>query len=160
MISEAGLEDLVLVGTLCGTRQWSQMVSEAAGDPLADQNAAYALHFYAGTHGAWLQVEAQAALNAGAALFASEWGAAQTSGDGTPDGESTAAWMSFLNANSISHCNWALDNEDGDASALVPGSDPSGAWLPSDLTDSGLFVSQILARYAENISGSCDASEI
>jgi aryl-phospho-beta-D-glucosidase BglC (GH1 family) len=35
--------------------QWDQHPDEPANDPLQFSNIAYTVHFYAGTHGAWLR---------------------------------------------------------------------------------------------------------
>src|SRR4028118_79713 len=59
---------------ICGTRNWSQEVDEAAASPISGSNIAYTLHFYASTHGAGLRSKASTALSRGVALFATEYG--------------------------------------------------------------------------------------
>ena len=92
-------DNLIVVGT----PSWSQDVDAAAADPIAGPNIAYALHFYAGTHGQFLRDKAQKALDAGAALFVTEWGSVNANGDGAVATSETDAWMDFLKARGISH---------------------------------------------------------
>jgi endoglucanase len=44
----------------------------------------YALHFYSGTHTSWLRDKANTARSAGLALYVTEFGTSQASGDGGP----------------------------------------------------------------------------
>ncbi len=57
----------------------------AAGSPLSYDNIMYSLHFYAGTHKADLRNKAKKAINAGLALFVTEWGTTDASGNGNVD---------------------------------------------------------------------------
>ncbi|CAJ1393160.1 unnamed protein product [Effrenium voratum] len=66
-----------------GTRIWSQDVDVAAADPVAGENLAYTIHFYANTHKQELRDKVSKALELGAAVFATEWGTCDASGDGT-----------------------------------------------------------------------------
>ena len=75
-IREHDPDNIVIVGT----RNWSQQVAEAAANPVRRSNVAYTLHFYANTHGQWLRDQAQAAMNAGAALFVTEYGTTDATG--------------------------------------------------------------------------------
>ena len=68
---------------IVGTPTWSQDVDVAARDPLAFENVLYAIHFYAGTHGAELREKVRVASNR-VALFCSEWGTTLATGDGGP----------------------------------------------------------------------------
>jgi len=123
----------------------AQDVEIAAADPIKDPNVAYTLHFYAGTHKQKLRDKATQALNAGAALFVTEWGTCDASGDGPIDDASVKAWMDFIRANQLSHCNWSV-NDKQETSALVRSSASSkGGWTDADLTPSGRYV-RALAR--------------
>lgn len=136
-------DNLIVVGT----PSWSQDVDVAAADPIAGINIAYALHFYAGTHGQYLRDKAQAALNRGVALFVTEWGAVNANGDGAVATEETNAWMSFLKVHRISHANWATNDKPEGASALVPGASAAGGWPANQLTPSGAFAKQIISGW-------------
>ena len=132
---------------IVGTPNWSQDVDVASADKLSGTNIAYTLHFYAATHGQSLRDKAQTALNNGAALFVTEWGSVQASGDGAVDANQTAAWVSFMKTNGISNANWALNDKAEGASALVPGASPTGGWGAGQLTASGALAKQIISSW-------------
>lgn len=136
-------DNLIVVGT----PNWSQDVDVAAADPIPGPNIAYALHFYAGTHGQFLRDKAQVALDRGVALFVTEWGAVNANGDGPVATAETQAWMSFLAARGISHANWAINDKAEGASALVAGSSASGGWPAERLTASGALARQIISNW-------------
>ena len=134
-------DNLIIVGTPF----YSQQVDVVSNDPIEGyDNIAYTLHFYAGTHGSNLRDRARTAINNGLALFVTEWGTVNASGDGDVDFESTEQWMDFLRENDISHLNWSVHDKDEGASVLVPGANITGGWPDSQLTVSGLFVRDII----------------
>ena len=144
-------DNLIVVGT----PNWSQNVNDAANNPITGYlNIAYALHFYAGSHGQTLRNNALTALNNGIALMVTEWGAVNADGDGPVDSVSVAEWMTFLCDNNISHCNWAINDKNEGASALIPGSSTTGNWGLNDLTVSGTLVKNILLSWG----GDCNNS--
>ncbi|MBN2273628.1 MAG: glycoside hydrolase family 5 protein [Bacteroidales bacterium] len=128
---------------IAGTPNWSQFVDEAAGDPIADTNIAYSLHFYAATHKQWLRDRATTALNKNVALFITEWGSCESSGNGIIDQASVDAWMDFCRVNKISHLNWALNDKLETASILKSGAPVTGGWTEDNLTASGKLVRKI-----------------
>jgi endoglucanase len=136
-------DNLIVVGT----PNWSQDVDVAAADPIAGTNIAYALHFYAGTHGQNLRDKAQTALNRGVALFVTEWGSVNANGDGGVRVNETNAWMTFLAARGISHANWATSDKAEGASALVSGASTAGNWPANQLTASGTLARQIISGW-------------
>lgn len=139
--------NLIIVGTPC----WSQHVDVAAAAPLADANVAYALHFYAGTHGAELRQRAERALAAGACVFVSEWGTVDASGDGAVARAAVDEWVCFLRAHGLSHAAWAVSDKAEGASIFAPGAAAAvGAWGEEHLTLSGRCVREI-------VRGSSDA---
>jgi endoglucanase len=142
-IREIDPDNLIVVGT----PNWSQDVDVAASDPIRGVNIAYALHFYAGTHGQFLRDKAQLALDRGAALFVTEWGAVNADGDGPVATGETQAWMRFLEARGISHANWAVNDKAESASALVAGASASGGWQTGQLTESGTLAKQIISGW-------------
>lgn len=119
-------DNLVLVGT----QSWSQEVVDAANDPIYDNNVAYVLHFYVGSHGKWLRDKAQSAIDKGAPLFVSEWGLWGSDDD-------LGNWMNFAKANKLSWCNWAVCTKDEPSSVLKPSASANGNWPLTDLTDIG-----------------------
>lgn len=138
-------DNLIVVGT----PSWSQDVEVAAADPIAGANLAYALHFYAGTHGQFLRDKAQAALNRGVALFVTEWGAVNANGDGAVATKETKAWMDFLKTRGISHANWATNDKAEGASVLLPGASHAGGWPAHQLTASGALAKQIISGWSK-----------
>lgn len=138
-------DNLIVVGT----PSYSQDVDIAAADPIKDANVAYTLHFYAGTHKQKLRDKATKALNAGAALFVTEWGTCDASGQGGYDEASTREWLDFIRANQLSHCNWAVYDKKETAAILLPSAASQGGWKDSDLTQSGKFVRELVRNWAQ-----------
>ena len=147
-------DNLIVVGT----PNWSQNVHDASNNPITGYlNIAYALHFYAGTHGQALRNNALTALNNGIALMVTEWGTVNSDGNGPVDSVSVEEWMTFLCNNNISHCNWAINDKNEGASALIPGSSTTGNWGLNDLTVSGILVKNILLSWDDNCNNSITA---
>ena len=137
-------DNLIIVGN----STWSQDVDIASNDPITGfENLAYTLHFYAGTHGQYLRDKALTALNNGIALFVTEWGTVNANGDGAVNAGEVDLWMDFLCEHDISHCNWAINDKNEGASALVQGASPNGSWSASDLTASGSLVRSIVKSW-------------
>ena len=131
---------------ICGTRAWSQQVEEASLNPLKGGNIAYTLHFYAGTHKKWLRDNAARAMKNGIALFVTEFGTTEATGDGPIDREETKKWWAFCDANGISWCNWSIADKNESSAVLKPGASVKGKWADKDITPSGLFVREELRK--------------
>lgn len=128
-----------------GTPSWSQDVDVAAQDPIVGfENIAYALHFYAGSHGQELRDKAEQALSQGVALMVTEWGTVNATGDGEVAAQETRLWLEFMRRHNLSHANWALNDKDEGASIFYPGVDPNGDWADEDFTPSGAFVRSVI----------------
>jgi endoglucanase len=137
-----------------GTPTWSQDVDVAASSPITSYpNIAYTLHFYASTHKQSLRDKAQAALNRGVAIFVTEYGTTEASGNGYVDAASTQEWMTFLKQNGISHLNWSLNDKAESASAFNPGTSPTAAWSDSYLTQSGALVKGYIQTWNGTVTG-------
>jgi hypothetical protein len=137
-------DNLIIVGT----RNYSQEVEEAADNPItAYGNIAYTLHFYAATHKADLRDKAQRAVNKGIALFVTEWGTVEASGNGNVDTVETNLWMNFLRANNISHVNWAVHDLPQGSAIVTQGASVNGNWSPNQLTPSGTLVKSIIQNW-------------
>ncbi|MEO6095654.1 MAG: glycoside hydrolase family 5 protein, partial [Fibrobacteria bacterium] len=77
---------------ICGNPQWDQHPDLAAANPITvSTNIAYSVHFYAASHKLTFRNSAKAALDKGVALFATEYGASEASGNGTFDAAETQA---------------------------------------------------------------------
>ena len=132
-------DNLIIVGTPF----YSQHVDVASENPIAANNIAYVLHFYAAddAHGDPLRARATEALNNGIALFISEWGTCESNGSGEFASDSQLnAWYNFMNENQLSWCNWSISNKDETASALEASAQWNGNWGEDDLTQSGKEV--------------------
>merc|ERR1719188_908903 len=137
---------------ILGTRTWSQDVDTAAADPVVGSNLAYTLHFYASTHKQYLRDKATSALAKGAALFVTEWGTCEASGNGALDLTETQLWLDFMETHHISDANWAVSDKDEACSALQPGSSGTGGWTAGQLTASGSFVRDSLRADAPSLT--------
>ncbi|HEU4325982.1 MAG TPA: cellulase family glycosylhydrolase [Roseiflexaceae bacterium] len=125
---------------IVGTGEWSQKVDDAAASPLAYSNIMYALHFYSGTHTQWLRDRADAAMARGIAIFVTEWGTSDASGNGGPYLSEAQAWVDWMKSRQISWANWSLSNKAESSAALTSGASTTGGWTDSNLTASGRFV--------------------
>lgn len=135
-IRAKGAQNLVIVGS----PSWSQRVDLAANNPIRDSNVAYTLHYYAATHRQDLRNKASYALSKGLALFVTEFGVCEASGDGRIDYGESWQWFNFLDRHRIGWANWSLNDKPEAASALRPGANPRGGWTDADLTASGKFI--------------------
>ena len=133
---------------VAGTPAWSQDVDVAAADPLPFENVAYTLHFYASSHKQALRDKAILAMERGAALFVTEYGVTEYTGDGFIDVEETRRWWDFMEANGISYANWSLNDKRETSAALVHGAPAEGGWTDAQLTPSGRMVRDQIRRMA------------
>ncbi|MBN2532587.1 MAG: cellulase family glycosylhydrolase [Spirochaetales bacterium] len=114
---------------------WGQDPATASNDPLLDSidadndgntsekapNVAYTIHFYAMSHN--FRSNADQAMSNGIALFATEWGVSDYSGDGYIDisqGGPADQWTDWMEANSISWTAWSFCNKGESSAALEP----------------------------------------
>jgi endoglucanase len=128
---------------ILGTPNWSQYVDEAAANPVSGANLLYTLHFYTCSHDAWLRDLGDAALNLGAPLFVTEWGA--TDADGGLDGqvclEEAQLWHNWLNQHNISWTAWKLDGCEDSSCYFGPDGAPlEGGWSDEYLYGHAPFV--------------------
>ena len=130
-------DNLIIVGS----PTWSQDVDIASQDPVEGENIAYTLHFYAGTHKQYLRDKAERAMDNGVALFATEWGSVDSSGNGAINYESTAEWINWMNEKHISWCNWAVNDKDESSSIF----DAEGEY-----TEAGNLLHAIIEGCTEN----------
>ena len=146
-------DNLVLVGT----PSWSQMTQYGG---VNGKNVGYVLHFYAGTHGVGTYGgRATQAKSSGNAVFITEWGTTNADGAGSPSSGSTQEWMSFMETNKISNCNWSLRavgskyavNNKQETSAMFSGSDDLntiGKLNSASYSESGKLVKDYLSKHA------------
>jgi len=128
---------------ILGTPNWSQFVHEAAMNPLQGENLMYTLHFYSCTHSNQIRDWGTQAVNAGLALFVTEWAA--THADGGLDGQlcegEADVWHDWMNQHDISWTAWKFDDCEPDSSCmLVPGAPLTGGWTQEQLRGHGPYV--------------------
>lgn len=132
---------------IVGTRQWSQMVTEAAANPIKSNNIMYTLHFYAASHGQYLRDEAEKAINTGIALFVTEFGDCDYSGNGELAYEQTEEWFAFMDKYKLSWCNWSVSDKNETASILKPRAGLSN-WEDYMITPSGKYIrGELIKKY-------------
>jgi uncharacterized protein YjdB len=137
---------------IVGTPNWSQDVDVASQDPLSFDNVMYTLHFYSGSHSQSLRDKANIALANGIAVFVTEWGTSQASGDGGPYlSPESDDWISWMNSNSISWCNWSYSDKNETSAALMYGSCLGGDW--DNTSQSGEYVKSNLLNPADSWAG-------
>lgn len=143
---------------LIGSGRWSQEVDVAASDPPLGTNLAYTFHFYAGSHGEELRDRVRTALAKGEAVFCSEWGMSEASGDNGIFPEESRRWLDFLDEHRISWVNWSLGAKNESSAAFTHGAilkpwlkgpDGSPVWPASTLSPSGTWVREELRRKAD-----------
>lgn len=110
-------------------------------------NLAYVLHFYAGSH--TFRDRLGATMNNGYAVFVSEWGTTDASGNGGYNQSSAQAWLDEMDRLGISNINWSLGNplKNGvveTSAALEATANQSGPWTLAEITTSGEFVRNYL----------------
>ncbi len=144
---------------IVGSPNWSQRPDLAADDPIDAKNIVYAVHFYSGTHFASdnssdrgnVMSNARYALENGVAIFISEWGTSEASGNNGPFLDKADVWLDFCNTNNVSWCNWSLTNKNetsgcfipyimgvSEATSLDPGEDQ--VWAPEEMSVTGEYV--------------------
>jgi len=129
-------DNLIIVGT----PTWSQDVHIAAANPITgDPNLAYTMHFYANTHGQWLRDRTLQAMNSGIAIFVTEFGTTDASGNGGYNPGQSQVWLDFLISNNISYVNWTISDKNEDSCVVRPNMGLQGL-LNGNLTDSGNFI--------------------
>jgi len=140
-------DNLIIVGN----PTWSQDVDVAAKDPIIDTNIAYTLHFYTSTHKQSLRDKAVTAMNNNAALFVSEFGTSEASGNGIIDYNETQIWINFVKQYNLSTCNWSAFDKNETSAALKPGTNPLGNWTESDLSESGKFNRNLIRELNKDL---------
>lgn len=123
---------------ICGSPTWSQDVDLAAEDPLEYDNVMYSLHFYSGTHFEWLRDKADKAISKGLAIFVTEFGTSDASGNGGVYFDECDTWMNWMDERMISWSNWSFCDKNESSAALNPGAVASQNW--TDVSKSGRYI--------------------
>lgn len=127
-----------------GTPEYDRNLGSAIMRPLEFDNVMYVLHFYAASHVEGLRGELKVALDAGLPVFISECGLSESSGDGTLDFGSAAAWFELLDEYHISYAVWSFSNKDESSALFNPDYDPYKPVTDADLSVTGLWVRELI----------------
>lgn len=132
---------------LVGTGFYCQNLTDVDNTLDAYPNLAYVLHFYAGSH-TWTD-RLGTTMNKGKAVFVSEWGTTDASGNGGYNASMSQTWLNEMDRLGISNCNWSLGNplKNGvveTSAALEATANVSGPWTLAEITTSGEFVRNYL----------------
>lgn len=73
----------------------------------------------------------------------------EASGSGAINYTEWEAWFTFMEANSISWCNWSIsDKVNESCSILVPGAPSNGGWTSGQMKESGNYIRTKLRSFA------------
>ena len=129
---------------IVGTPGWSREMVAVANSPLGFANVVYAVHFYAGSDNITLRNRIDDFREKGFAVFVSECGMTDASGDGRIYEEAFGRWVDYLEKNKISWVYWSFSNKD-EASAMLRPEYQDGDNLEEFLSESGLVLKEFLA---------------
>ena len=86
-------------------------------------------------------------MNNGIALFVTEWGTVNASGDGAVATGSVNTWMNFCRTHNLCHANWSITDKDEGSDVVAPNQGVNGL-VNDNLTASGLFVRDIVSDWS------------
>lgn len=147
---------------ICGTPIWSQLVNDAAKDPVEGKNVAYTLHFYAGSDTTEylhklpeFMDRVDTALHYNKCVFATEFGISDPFGMSGADTAKTTEWMVELEKRNISYAMWAVmgqkdwtdQNRDCGSCIFTPEITGTGDWKEEDLKEAGLFIRSTVKKH-------------
>jgi len=147
----AGNTNLVLIGSPSYSTQPSGQASTWGSK---DDNVAFTFHFYAGTHtfnsgntppSAGGGSSAKDAMDAGKAVFASEWGTVNADGGGGVSTGSSDNWTNWMDNNKISNCMWNASNLN-EASSIFPSTATLATLNVNSLTNSGNYFKTYMGK--------------
>jgi endoglucanase len=133
---------------MLGNPQWDQRPDQACASPITDAtNLVYVFHFYANTHKlAGFQPNIDKCLNAGFAVYASEYGGVSSNGNGTFNVTEMNNWWTYLDKNLIGSTNWAVETNGETSSVFTTSASATGPWADSQITNSGTNVFAYIAK--------------
>lgn len=135
-------EDAII---LVGTPNWSQLVDQAAQDPITGyENIMYTLHFYAGTHKETLRRTMIDAVEGGLPVFVSEYGISDASGNGALDYEQAEQWVKAMDSYGISYVAWNISNKAESSSIFRAECTKISDFTQEDLNPSGRWLLELL----------------
>ena len=128
-----------------GTPTWSQEVDKPAADPIKGyDNIMYTIHFYAATHKDDLRKRMQNAVKSGIALFCTEFGTCDASGNGGNDFNESQKWIDAMESAGVSYCIWNLSNKSETSAQIASSCSKTSGWKESELSASGKWYRNLL----------------
>ena len=113
-IRERSPDSIIIVGT----PRWSTELAAIVNEPVDSHNIMYAIHFYAGSHNQSLRDKIDSFRDQNLAVFVSECGMTDATGDGDIYEEKFDRWMDYLKDRKISWLYWSFSDKD-ESSALL-----------------------------------------
>jgi hypothetical protein len=138
-------DNLVIVGS----PRYSSQPNDANNNQVSDSknNTAYSIHMYACTHGysdgSGYGGNMNSAINAGLAVFATEWGSVRAEGDGSPCTGAADSWVTAMKSKNVGWAYWSVTHKKEGASVLQSAAYSGGPW---SLTSSGDYIRPIITR--------------
>ena len=132
----------------CGNPQWDQRPDLATADPITTStNIGYTFHFYAATHRVSSMGNNVRTACGSHALFSTEYGTSEASGNGTIDVAETQRWWNLLDSLGVGCTNWSVSAL-GETSAAFYDGTSATAWTDANLKPSGVAVrAYIISKY-------------
>lgn len=131
---------------LVGTPKWSQLVDDAADDPIKGyQNIMYSLHYYAASHKEELRNKLRYALSKELPVFIDEYSICDASGNGGLDYDEAKKWAKIADENMISYAQWSISPRDESAAMVKASCKKLSGWTDDDLTETGLWMKDRLS---------------
>ena len=128
---------------LVGTPQWSQLIGDAAADPIEGyDNIMYTLHFYAATHKEELRSSMEDAIKDGLPFFVCECSICDASGNGSIDEESARAWVELMDRYDVSYVAWAVINKNETAALIDSSCTKLSDWSDKELSEAGRWFKE------------------
>lgn len=85
-------------------------------------------------------------------MFITEYGTVLGWANGTVDENESYLWWEFSDQHQLSYANWAIDNKNESAAALIPGTTPAQVGDTTKWTASGKFVNQKLQSTNQGVN--------
>lgn len=103
---------------IVGSPDWSRDLLSISKSPLQGENIMYSVHFYSGSDNKTLRDRMDSFREKNLAIFVSECGMTDSTGDGKVYEEAFGRWVDYMNEKKISWIYWSLANK-AEASAML-----------------------------------------
>jgi hypothetical protein len=152
-LRNAGNNNLVLIGSpnySIDPKGQAGNFSNNNSDNAVSKNVAFTFHFYSddahkidGSRG--IGTSAKGARTDGYAVFGSEWGISQSSGNGNPITSNSDEWTKWMDDNKVSNCMWSVSSIDESSAMFTNGTSPQ-AIATNKFTKSGEYFETYMGK--------------